>query len=173
MEVRITHFPLHPDTPADGLTLEQIFAGRGVDVAAAQVRMARLMAEEGLPYGDRIMSFNSRLAQELAAWAVGQPGGEAIHDALYRAYFVDGLNIARIETLVAVSQGVGLSGARTREVLESRRFEHAVDADWQRSVELRIGSVPTFVVQGQAVVGAQPYKLLEQLLLAAGVNVRS
>ena len=65
IRIAYRHFPLHPDTPADGLTLEQLFAGRDIDIRAAQARMTRLMAEEGLPYGTRTMTYNSRLAQEL------------------------------------------------------------------------------------------------------------
>ena len=87
------HFPLHPDTPQAGRSLEELFAGRGYDVPKMQAQMRARMTAEGLPYGDRKMTFNSRLAQELGAWADTQPGGEAIHDALFRAYFVDGRNI--------------------------------------------------------------------------------
>ena len=46
-----------------------------------------------MPYGRRTHTYNSRLAQELGKWADTQPGGEAIHDALYKAYFVDTRNI--------------------------------------------------------------------------------
>ena len=68
IDVKFTHFPLHPDTPVEGLTLEQLFAGRNIDIPAAKARMVRLMADEGLDYGDRTMTYNSRLAQELAKW---------------------------------------------------------------------------------------------------------
>ena len=80
-------------SPEQGLTLQQLFAGRGIDIRAGQTEMKRLMAKEGLPYGERMMTYNSRLAQELAIWAETQPGGDAIHNALFRAYFVDGTNI--------------------------------------------------------------------------------
>ena len=75
-----------------------------MDIASAQHRMAKLMRAEGLPYGERTMTYNSRLAQELAKWAVTQPRGEAIHDSLFRAYFVDGLNIGRIDDLVRAAE---------------------------------------------------------------------
>lgn len=159
------HFPLHPDTPAEGLTLEQLFAGRGIDIQAAKARMARLMAVEQLPYGERTMTFNSRLAQELAKWAETQIGGESIHDALFRSYFVDGLNIAQTETLVDLTQNLGLDANDAREVLASRRFKGAVDADWQRSRSLGITGVPTFVMGDSIAVGAQPYDALERWLL--------
>ena len=79
------HFPLHPETPADGVTLEELFAGRDVDMDGMHNRMKGLMDGEGLPYGRRPHTYNSRLAQELGIWADTQPGGEAIHLALYQA----------------------------------------------------------------------------------------
>ncbi len=167
VETRLVHFPLHPETPAEGKSLEQLFAGRGYDIASMQAQMRARMQAEGLPYGDRKMTFNSRLAQELGKWADAQPGGEAIHDALFRAYFVDGRNIGDAEVLVQIAESVGLPAEKAREVLAKRSFKSAVDADWQKSREYGVTGVPTFVAGGRGVVGAQPYEVLEQLVKAA------
>ena len=172
IEFRYTLFPLHPDTPDQGLTLEQLFAGRSFDIEAAQTRLAALMAEEGLPYGKRTMTYNSRLAQELAKWAETQDGGAAIHDALYRVYFVDGIDIAQIDNLMAVTRQLGLPEDDAREVLVSRQFRAAVDADWQRCRDFGITAVPTFVVGKQGIVGAQPYEALEALVVKGGAAKR-
>ena len=69
----------------EGQSLEQLFAGRGMDLDAMFARMKGLMDEEGLDYGQRTHTYNSRLAQELGKWAETQTGGEAIHDAMNRA----------------------------------------------------------------------------------------
>ena len=172
IDVKIIQFPLHPETPEDGLTLEELFAGRNVDLGEMKARMATLMANEGLPYGDRRMTFNSRLAQELAKWAEPQPNGKKIHDAVFRAYFVDGLNIARIDNLVHMSDQIGLSAREAREALTSRRFKDAVDADWARCRDLRITGVPAFVAGTQGVTGAQPYEVLEGLVVNEGAVKR-
>jgi predicted DsbA family dithiol-disulfide isomerase len=167
VKVEMVHFPLHPETPAQGKSLEQLFAGRGYDIPKMQAQMRARMQAEGLPYGDRKMTYNSRLAQELGKWADTQPGGEAIHDALFRAYFVDGRNIGDADVLVQVAESVGLPGDKVREVLDKRSFKGAVDADWQKSREYGVTGVPTFVSGGRGVVGAQPYEMLEQLLKEA------
>ena len=171
MRVQWVHFPLHPDTPAEGRSLEALFAGRGYDTPKMQAQMRARMAAEGLPYGERKMTYNSRLAQELGKWAdslsEGQPGGEAIHDALFRAYFVDGRNIGDPEMLVQIAESVGLRGDKAREVLEKRTFKAAVDADWQKARDYGVTGVPTFVAGRQGVVGAQPYEMLEQLVREA------
>ena len=167
------HFPLHPETPQEGRSLEELFAGRNVDMEAMYTRMKGLMDEEGLPYGKRSHTYNSRLAQELGKWADTQPGGEAIHDALYRAYFVDAVNVGDVDALLTIAGDVGLDVYAAREVLQSRSFSDAVDADWDLSRRYGVTGVPTFVAAQKAVVGAQPYKVLEILLQEAGAELNS
>lgn len=172
VQVKFTQFPLHPETPQEGLTLQQLFAGRNIDIAASQARIKQLAVAEGLPYGDRTMTYNSRRAQELAKWAESQPGGDAIHDALFRAYFVDGVNIAVTDNLVEIVERHGLDGGQAREVLAAHLMREAVDADWQRSRELGVTGVPTFVVGDRGVVGAQSYEVLKGLVVEAGADRR-
>ena len=172
VEVKFTQFPLHPDTPAEGMTLEELFKGRSFDLEGAQARLTAMMAEQGLPYGERTHTYNSRLAQELAKWGELQPRGEAIHDALFRAYFVDGINLARVDKLVEIAGAVGLSEEGAREVLESRSFAASVDGDWSRAAKLGVTGVPTFVMNGKGVVGAQPYDVLLDLVSSAGAERR-
>lgn len=172
INIAYRHFPLHPDTPADGLTLEELFAGRDIDIPTAHARMSRLMIDEGLPYGNRSMTYNSRLAQELGKWAETQPGGEKIHDALFKAYFVDNINLAKIDNLLIIADQIGRPADEAKRVLEDRSFREAVDTDWQRSRELGITGVPTFVIGNQGVVGAQLYEQLEALVTSAGATRR-
>jgi predicted DsbA family dithiol-disulfide isomerase len=164
VKVEWVHFPLHPDTPAEGRALADLFAGRNVDRKAMHAQMKARMDAEGLPYGERTMTYNSRLAQELGKWADTQPGGEAIHDALFRAYFVEARDISQPAVLLDIAEQVGLSAEGAREVLEKRTFKGAVDADWKLSREYGITGVPTFVAGRYGVVGAQPYEALEQLV---------
>jgi predicted DsbA family dithiol-disulfide isomerase len=161
------HFPLHPDTPPEGRSLADLFRGRNVDRGAMHAQMKARMTAEGLPYGDRTMTYNSRLAQELGKWADTVPGRKAIHDALFRAYFVEARDISRPAVLLEVAEQAGLSVADAREVLEQRTFKDAVDRDWQLLREFGITGVLTFVAGRYSVVGAQPYETLEQLVKKA------
>ena len=113
------------------------------------------------------MTYNSRLAQELGKWADTQPGGEAIHDALFRAYFVEARDISQPAVLLDIAERVGLPVDGAREVLEQRTFKDAVDADWALSRQYGITGVPTFVAGRYGVVGAQPYEALEELVRKA------
>jgi predicted DsbA family dithiol-disulfide isomerase len=171
--VRWVYFPLHPETPDEGQSLEELFAGRGIDIDAMYQRMKGLMEVEGLPYGPRTHTYNSRLAQELACWADTQPGFEAIHEALYKAYFVDCKNVGDLDVLVAIAEGVGLDGTRAREVLEQREFSTSIDDHWTKSRQYGVTGVPTFVAAGHGVVGAQPYESIEALLQNASAQPRA
>jgi len=164
------HFPLHPDTPAEGRSLDDLFAGRKVDRKAMHAQMKARMDAEGLPYGERSMTYNSRLAQELGKWADTQSGGEAIHDALFRAYFVEARDISRPAVLLDIVERVGLSVDGAREALETRTFKAAVDADWELSRRYGVTGVPTFVAGRYGVVGAQPYEALEELVRKAATQ---
>jgi predicted DsbA family dithiol-disulfide isomerase len=164
VKVEWVHFPLHPDTPAEGRALSALFGGPDADRQARHAQMKARMTAEGLPYGDRTMTYNSRLAQELGKWADTQPGGEALHDALFRAYFVEARDISQPAVLLEIAQRVGLSVDGAREVLEKRTFKDAVDEDWALSRQYGITGVPTFVVGRYGVVGAQPYEALEELV---------
>lgn len=173
VETTLVHFPLHPETPAEGRSMAELYAGRNIDPEAMYARMKALMDAEGLPYGRRTHTYNSRLAQELGKWADTQPGGEAVHDALYRAYFVEARNIGDPDTLVEIAQAVGLPAEEARAVLSERRFKDAVDADWAKSHAYGVTGVPTFVAARYGVVGAQPYEVLAELLEKAGAARRA
>jgi predicted DsbA family dithiol-disulfide isomerase len=156
--------------------MAEFYATRGIDPEASYQRMKRLMDAEGLPYGRRTHTYNSRLAQELGKWADTQPGGSsgsgAIHDRLYKAYFVEAKNLVDIDLLVDIAASVGLPADDARAVLTERRFSDAVDADWTKSHHYGVTGVPTFVTGRYGIVGAQPYEALEQLVQRAGAARR-
>jgi predicted DsbA family dithiol-disulfide isomerase len=164
IQVQWTAFPLHPDTPEDGLTLQQLFEGRSVDIDRMMNHLKQVAGQLGLPLGERNKTYNSRLAQELAKWAESKEKGDEFHKAVFHAYFVDGKNIGKINELVLLAKSIGLSEQEARRILESRAFKDAVDSDWSRCHTLGITVVPAFVIGNQGVLGFQPYDVLEQLL---------
>jgi predicted DsbA family dithiol-disulfide isomerase len=128
-------------------------------------RMKVTMDNEGLPYNvDRRWSYNSRLAQELAKWAATKNDGERIHDALFRAYFVDAKNIGQLEVLADIAQQAGLPRGEAADILLNRSFKNDVDNDWKRCATIGVTAVPTFLAGRYLMVGAQPYEELERLV---------
>ena len=173
IEVRWIAFPLHPETPEEGLTLEELFAGKSIDIEKVQERLRQVAGELGLPLGKRKKTYNSRLAQELGKWAESKGKGDPFHEAIFRTYFVNGVNIGKVDDLVDLAKSIGLPEEEARSILELRAFKEAVDSDWLRSHTLGITAVPTFFVNDRVIVGFPPYELLEQYLDACGAKKHS
>jgi predicted DsbA family dithiol-disulfide isomerase len=172
IETKWIAFPLHPDTPREGMTLEQLFAGRPINIKQAMDHLTKVAAELGLPFGKREKTYNSRLAQEVGKLAEANGCGEAFHMAAFKAYFVDGLNIGLESTLTELGASVGLPAASVQDTLRNRTFREAVDQDWTHSHQSGVTAVPTFRMNGISLVGAQPYEKLVELMEAGGVKRR-
>ena len=155
------------------MSLEKLFGGDPANLREKQERQRRVAEDLGLPWGERKKTFNSRLAQELGKWAESKGRGEPFYQAVFRAYFVDGVNISKKEILIQLAESAGLPGKEAGEVLEKRKFRREVDADWDLAHQRGITAVPTFIIGDRAVVGAQPYEVLETFLLNNGARKRS
>jgi predicted DsbA family dithiol-disulfide isomerase len=149
--------------------LEQLFTGRPINIPEMLQRLEQTAARHGLPFGERRMSFNSRRAQEAAKWAESHGKADDFHNAVFRAYFVDGKNLHELETLAAAAESVGLPGEKLEDVFKKKTFKAAVDRDWLRSHHLGITAVPTFRMNEENLVGAQPYEQLAAFMIAQRV----
>ena len=155
-------FPLHPDTPPEGMSLKA-WLGDGVD--AAHQRLYQIMDSINLAYNpDRIMTYNSRLAQELGMWADTQPGGSKLHKLIFQAYFVHDRNIAQPEVLLDCVKEAGLDVEAAREVLEQRRFSNQVDQAWMSARQQQVSGVPSFVAGAYITSGYHPVEELEKFI---------
>ena len=150
--------------------MKEIYAARIIDISKAMARLKKVAEELGLPLGERKKTYNSRLAQELGKWAETKGKGDEYHDAVFRAYFVDGKNIAKTDVLLELVKAVVLSENEAGEALAMRAFKEFVDSDWALVDKMGVSSVPTFALDDQTLVGAQPYEVLEQFLRENGVE---
>ncbi len=153
--------------------LEQLFANSPVDIEQMMRHLRKTAEELGLPFGKREKTYNSRLSQELGLWAESKNKGDVFHMAAFKAYFVDGKNIAKIPVLVDLAASVELPSEEAETVLATRAFKAEVDADWNLSREKAITAVPTFVINQDKYVGAQPYEMLVNIMEANGVKKRN
>jgi predicted DsbA family dithiol-disulfide isomerase len=128
--------------------------------------LKQVAAEVNLPWGERTETFNSRRATELGKWAEAMDRGDSFHMAVFKAYFVHGLNIARIPVLQEICGGLDLDPQEAAQVLAERRYKKSVDDDWAYSRRIGVTAVPAFLAAGRIMVGAQPYNVLEKLVQA-------
>lgn len=163
-------FPLHPNTPQQGLSLEELFNAPSEKINAMVARLKDTATSLGLPFGERTKTYNSRLAQELGLWAEELNRGEAFHRAAFESYFVHGENLADREVLLGLAAKADLPGPEADTIIETRSYSEKVDAHWQDAHQLGITAVPTFLMGFNRVVGAQSYEALSDLALMAGAE---
>ena len=135
-------------------------------------QLIRTARELDLPFGRREKTYNSRMAQEVGKFAEQEGKGDEFHHSVFRAYFADGLNIGLPATLIDISAKLGLDSESVQAVFEKRLFKEAVDKDWTRSYQMGVTAVPTFMMNGMSLAGAQPYEKLVQMVEAHGVPAR-
>ena len=133
---------------------------------------ARLESEghaEGIPFSfDRIeISPNTLDAHRLIRWAADSGVQDAIVEALFRAYFVDGLDIGHADVLADIAEGAGMDRNEAQARLASEEDRAAVSGEVQALRGAGVTGVPTFIIAGRyALVGAQPAEAIAEALRA-------
>lgn len=135
-----------------------------INVDKMMEQLKATAAKLGLALGNRKMTYNSRLAQEVGLWAESKGSAAGFHMEAFKAYFVEGENIARKEVLLNLIARAGLDPLEGESIINNRTFSAAVDSDWELSRKMGITAVPTFSLGMDRLVGAQPYEALQRLV---------
>jgi len=175
IQVRWHPFQLNPDLPAEGIDRRQYVETKfGGPERARQVyaRVGAAGETVGIPFAfDAIQRQPNTLdAHRLVAWAQSRNEGdpEALVEALFRAYFLEGRYVGDREELVRLAQAAGYDPADARVFLDSDEMKDAIaDAD-RRARTMGISGVPFFIFGGKtALSGAQePEALLDAIAQA-------
>ncbi len=96
--------------------------------------------------------------------AESQGKGDEFHNAVFRAYFVDGKNIGKIPILTELAGFVGLSEEEAQDVLEIRTYNKDVDADWSRALKVDPEYIPSVMVNGKLLENPQGYESFERFM---------
>ncbi len=171
LELHWHAFELNPQMPADGQNLREHLAEKyGTTPEQSQKARQRLTAigeELGFHfnYTDDMKMVNTFKAHQLLHWAEEQGCQTALKEALFKAFFTDGLDVSDVETLADVCAGVGLSREEALAVLGDARYGQAVREDQRQWIEQGIQAVPTFVINEQYMVqGAQDAEAFGRML---------
>lgn len=94
----------------------------------------------------------TRLAFEGWYFACDQGKGDAYNDRMYKAYFIDEMDIGDIEVLTKLAEELGLDGTAFKQALETGAYtEKEKAAVAYAKNELQPKGVPTIYISGQKV----------------------
>ena len=170
--VRWHPFQLDPTLPEGGKDRKQYLAEKFGSAGLAADRYAHVEAAgaaEGIPFAfEKIaVSPNTLDAHRLVRWAAAEGREDAVVEALFRAYFIEGRNLADRAVLAAVAGEAGLDAEAIARRLATDEDIPEITAQIRRAGEIGITGVPTFIVGNRyAVVGAQPPEAILQAVAA-------
>jgi len=130
-------------------------------------QVTQMAAATGLNFNFSDMKMADTMpAHRVFQYAKTQGKDDEYFKAFYTAYFEDGALISDEETIVLLSESVGLDGNKVHEILASEnQFQAEVTADIFRAGEVGVQGVPFFVFNNKyAVQGAQPVEVFQQVL---------
>jgi predicted DsbA family dithiol-disulfide isomerase len=170
-------FQLNPDLPREGVPRDLFLAakfGSARQALRSHAAIAVAGRAEGIDFAfERIRRTpNTFYAHRLIRLAAAAGRGDVMVEALFRAYFIDGIDIGDIDSLASIAGRTGIDRNRALAYLASDAGAAEVLADDQRARRRGIHAVPCFVIdRDYAISGAQePEMFLPLFDLAAGIG---
>jgi predicted DsbA family dithiol-disulfide isomerase len=109
---------------------------------------------EGIPFAlDKIERTPNTLDAHRLIWLAGHEGVEdAVVEALFRAYFTEGLDIGDVQTLLNIVNEAGLDRRRAEAVLSGEEGMEEIRRAEEQARHAGVRAVPFFVVNGALVL---------------------
>ncbi|MCR6686848.1 DsbA family oxidoreductase [Pseudoxanthomonas sp.] len=179
LEIHWHAFQLDPDAGPAPVPLRDAYAAKfgGPERTAQILGQTQATARaEGLPMDfDRGQVRVTTLPAHRLMWLAAREGDaqavQAVGEALFRAHFAEGRNLADPRTLADAGAAGGLEAARIETMLASDEGLAEVRAQIGQARALGITAVPTFVIDGRyAVQGGQAPEVFAQALRQAAAE---
>lgn len=173
--VRVTFkpFELNPGLPRDGIDRAAYRRAKFGSLERSQLLDARLVAVgegAGIRFAfDKIQRTPNTFDAHRLLWLAESLGRQdAVAEALFRAYFLDGRDVGDPAVLADLAAASGIPRERTAALLAGREGEPEVRAEENRALRSGIQGVPHFSIDGvYQISGAQ-----DSSLIAAAIQDR-
>ncbi len=161
LEIRWRPFELNPTMPGTGMDRRSYCVAKFGSLDYANQMYARVITaakDDGLALNvERITRTpNTRAAHRLIEYAGQQGQQDAMVDALFEAYFVNGQDIGSLPQLTELAVTIGLARDAVAAMLARNDGDAAIVAAENDAHELGVEGVPAFVYNGRMLFsGAQ------------------
>lgn len=166
---KVRHFQGDPKAPVTVIEFGDFqcpFCGRYAADTAPQVEQQYIKAGK-VRFGFVNFAFlgsESTWAAEAAECAADQNQYWEYHDKLYSSQSGENQGAFNKDNLKEFAKDLGLNTQTFNDCLDSGKYTALVQSDTSFSSSLGVQSTPTFVVNGQSVVGAQPFEVFQQTI---------
>ena len=173
VHVRWHPFQLDATLPKTGKDRQQYLSDKfgGLERAAAiysNIKAAGL--EEGIDFAfdDIKLSPNTLDCHRLILWSRADKLQDEVVERLFKAYFLDGEDLTKAETLVRISDEAGMESDLVEHLLGTETDLDKVEAGIQKAQESGVTGVPCFIIDGRFVLaGAEKPETIAAALMHA------
>jgi protein-disulfide isomerase len=106
----------------------------------------------------------SQSAAEAAECAADQDAFWEYHDLLFESQSGENRGAFNSDNLKAFAEQLDLDTGQFDECLDSGKYSTLVQNETTAARQLGVQSTPAFVINGQAVIGAQPFDVFQQVI---------
>ena len=106
----------------------------------------------------------SNWAAEAAECASDQDKFWEYHDMLYSSQSGENQGAFNKDNLKKFAENLGLDTSAFSECLDSGKYTQLIQEESSAASSIGVRSTPTFLINGQAVVGAQPFEIFQQTI---------
>jgi protein disulfide-isomerase len=175
LEIEWKSFQLDPTIPKmeNHVNAYQYLAdAKGISVEESKAMHDNVVTSAkrvGLTYNfDKAIVANSFDAHRLIQFAKTVDKGDLAEEALFQAYFTDGIDMANIDSLKVIGLKIGLADSDLNRILHSDEYSYDVSQDIQEGQNLGLRGVPFFVIDRKyGISGAQPVEIFLETLKKA------
>lgn len=115
---------------------------------------------------------NTRRALALAEVAREEGKLDAFRNRAMEAHWRDGMDLENDDDLATIARDADLSADAVERSKRDPRYLARVDDIREEASEIGVTGIPTFILGGYGVAGAQPYEVFQQLAERAGAEKR-
>ncbi len=137
--------------------------GRALSETERQ-KVLMVAAETGIPVTPPRHWIDSNAALEGSELARDAGAFAAYHDAVFRAAFEQGIDIAEPSALDAIARAAGMDPDEFRAGLESRRMAERIEAHRAEADQFAALGYPTFILGEYPLIGIQPIETMRQMI---------
>jgi predicted DsbA family dithiol-disulfide isomerase len=171
IEIEYHPFELNPDMPAEGRNQKEYLTKKfGSEAKYQQIihHVTEVAAQEGLQfdYKKQNISPNTRNAHRLLWFAKKHGKQIEMKEALMKAYFEEGIDLTKTESLLSIANKAGLDSQETKNFLNSTDGIVEVSTEEMQNSQRGISGVPFYIINNQyGVSGAQPSEVFAKAFL--------
>jgi len=163
-------YELNPDMPAEGVARSEHRISKFGSLEHSQkldAQVAKAGQGAGITFNLEAIkkSPNTLNGHRLIKYAQEHGRQEEVVEALFKAYFCDGVDVGAIDALEKIGSESGLDQAKLTEFLNSTTAVDEVREEERKGLRIGVSGVPGFVINGQLTFsGAQDPTVTAALL---------